>query len=244
MIRALIVDDETPARSELCYLLEETKQVEVVGEAGNVRDAIALIKKTPADVIFLDVNMPGVTGLQLAEGLKTHPHPPALVFVTAHSHFAVKAFELNALDYLVKPVDLNRLKATVEKVRIRTGAGTVGTAGADGADDSGRVMVTKSGKKLFILIKDISFVMAKDDYSYLFTATDRYLSTSSLTKLEDQLKDNGIFRVHRRYLINLAKVKSISPQQGGTLTLAIDGSAEEIPVSRRRVPALKQVLGL
>jgi len=256
-IRALVIDDELPARSELAFLLDDIDGITVVGEAGNVRDAVALIKKTPADVIFLDINMPGITGLQLAEGLKTsHPNPPAFVFVTAHSHFAVKAFEVDAIDYLVKPVETDRLRSAIDKVRARIvqqrgGAqsgesdASVDAASAAGSQpDNSKIMVSKGGKKLFIPIKDICYIMAKDDYSYIFTADDRYLSTKTLVKIESQFEETSIFRIHRRYLINLAQVSSVNSVKGGAMTLTVEGAEEELPVSRRRVPALKQALEL
>lgn len=239
MIRALIIDDEAPARSELAFLLEEAGGVEILGEASNVREAVALIKSTPSDVIFLDIHMPGFTGLQLAESLKTHPKPPAIVFVTAHSEYALKAFEVNAVDYLVKPVELDRLEVALAKVARDRG-------GVDGHDsDETRVMVNKAGKKMFISTSEITYIMAKDDYSYIFTDGDRYLSTSSLTALEEKLAESNFFRVHRRYLVNLKKVRSVAPQQGGTLMLTLEDTEEtEVPVSRRRVAGLKKALGL
>ena len=106
MLKALVVDDEAPARSELRYLLGECEGVEVVGEASNAIEALQLIKAIPYDVIFLDIQMPGLTGVQLAEVLAGLTHPPAIIFVTAHSEHAVKAFEVRATDYLVKPVEL------------------------------------------------------------------------------------------------------------------------------------------
>ena len=257
-IKALVIDDELPARSELAFLLDDIDGISVTGEAGNVRDAIVLIKSKPADVIFLDVNMPGVTGIQLAEGLKTHPRPPAVIFVTAHSQFAVKAFELNALDYLVKPVEVDRLRRAIEKVRARmvnlerkeqgSHAPDMSekpeSAMAAEVDDKSRVMVSKGGKKLFIPVRDICYLTARDDYSYLYTAEDRFLSTMSLVKLEAQLSETSIFRVHRRYLVNLNSIVSVNPLKGGTLTLTVEGCEDPIPVSRRRVPALKAALEL
>ena len=251
-IRALVIDDELPARSELAFLLDDIDGIIVVGEAGNVRDAVELIKKTPAEVVFLDINMPGITGLQLAEGLKTsHPNPPALVFVTAHSQFAVKAFEVDAIDYLVKPVETPRLRSAVEKVRARFAQQKEGIADSDMSlqaesmqADNTKIMVSKGGKKLFIPIKDVCYIMAKDDYSYIFTTDDRFLSTKTLVKIESQFEDSNIFRIHRRYLINLSQVTSVNSIKGGALTLTVEGSEEELPVSRRRVPALKQALEL
>jgi len=256
-LRALVIDDELPARSELAFLLDDIQGISVVGEAGNVRDAVTLIKKTPADVIFLDINMPGITGIQLAEGLKSsHPSPPALVFVTAHSQYAVKAFEVDATDYLVKPVDMDRLRDAVEKVRTKVSQQKGETqkgddsvedgvqSATDASDDSARIMVTKSGKKLFIPVRDICYIMARDDYSYIVTATDRYLSTKTLVKIEAQFAGSSLFRIHRRYLINLVNITSVNSGKNGALTITVEGSDEELPVSRRRAPALKQALEL
>jgi len=254
-IRALVIDDELPARSELAFLLDDIDGVTVVGDAGNVRDAVELIKKTPSDVIFLDINMPGITGLQLAEGIRSsHPNPPALVFVTAHSHFAVKAFEVDAIDYLVKPVEIDRLRSAIDKVRMRMAQKAGAEQGIDaddstqgaasGRSDTHKIMVSKGGKKLFIPIDDVCYIMAKDDYSYIFTVDDRFLSTKTLVKIEAQFADSSIFRIHRRYLVNLAQVTSVNSVKGGALTLTVEGTDEELPVSRRRVPALKQALEL
>ncbi len=236
MLKALVVDDEAPARSELRYLLGEAGGVEVVGEASNAIEALQLIKAIPYDVIFLDINMPGLTGVQLAEALAAHPHPPAIVFVTAHSEHAVKAFDVNAADYLVKPVELSRLKQTVGKL----------SPAAEAAPSRiERIPVEKAGRKLLVAVEDILYIMAKDDYSYLHTETDRYLSTMSLASLETKLDTAGFFRVHRRYLVNLSRVKEVVPMYGGTLILTLaDVGATQVPVSRRRVPALKKALGL
>jgi len=244
MIRALVIDDEMPARSELCFLLEDFNDVKVVGEADNVRDAVALIKQTPTDVVFLDINMPGVSGVQLAEGLKTHPQPPAVVFVTAYTQYAVKAFEVNALDYLVKPVETKRLKQALEKVRLRIKANQAAAAATTRTESTttNRLMVDRAGKKQFIATADVLFAMARDDYTYLFTAEDRFISSTSLARIEAQLEGQGFFRVHRRYLINLRKVDTLQSQTGGTLVMTLVGNKEVIPVSRRRAAALKVAL--
>ena len=117
MLKAMIVDDEAPARSELRFLLDELGQTEVVAEAASVREAIGKMKEYPCDVIFLDVNMPEATGLKLAEALQHLKYPPAVVFVTAYSEFALEAFKVNAVDYLVKPVETDRLAQAIARVR-------------------------------------------------------------------------------------------------------------------------------
>lgn len=235
LLKALLVDDEVPARSELRFLLGEAGGVEVVGEAGSANEALQLIRAIPYDVVFLDVDMPGITGIQLSEVLAELEHPPALVFVTAHSEHAVKAFEVAATDYLVKPVETGRLKMAIERI----------APVVEAPARIERIPVEKAGRKLLLQVADITHIMAKDDYSYIFTDGERYLSTFSLADLEHRLEPQGFFRVHRRYLVNLAQVGEVAPMYGGTMELALKDVAQtRIPVSRRRAPALKRTLGL
>lgn len=234
-LKALVVDDEAPARSELRFLLDEVGGVEVVGEASNASEAFQLIRAIPYDVVFLDIDMPGMSGVQLAEAMAQLERQPAVVFVTAHSEHAVKAFEVMAADYLVKPVELDRLRVAVgrlaptlhEEARVE------------------RIPVEKAGRKLLVQVEDIFYIMAKDDYSYLHTGAERYLSTISLAHLEQRLAPCGFFRIHRRYLVNLAQVREVIPMYGGTLLLTLkDRANTQVPVSRRRVPSLKRALGI
>ncbi len=235
MLKALLVDDEVPARSELRFLLGEAGGVEVVGEAGSAGEAVQLIKAIPYDVVFLDVNMPGLSGIELAEALTGLTHPPAVVFVTAHSEHAVKAFEVAAVDYLVKPVEIDRLRMAIDRLAPATEAPV----------RIDRIPVEKGGRKLLLQVVDIFHIMAKDDYSYIYTDGERYLSTLSLADLEQKLEAQSFFRVHRRYLVNLAQVKEVAPMYGGTMELTLKDVAEtKVPVSRRRAPALKRSLGL
>ena len=235
MLKAIIVDDEAPARSELRFLLDEVGQVDVVAEAASVREAIEKLKEYPCDVMFLDVNMPEATGLQLAEALQHLKFPPAVVFVTAYSEHALDAFKVNAIDYLVKPVETERLAHAIARVREQVSLRMQ-------AQKSERISVEKGGRKILIGIDKIRLVRARDDYAYLQTDTDRYFSTVSLAQLEKRLADHGFFRVHRGYLVNLSMVEEIEPVSGGTLLLTLNGIDEKIPVSRRRVSSLKKAL--
>ena len=235
--KAMIVDDEAPARSELKYLLDELGQTEVVSEAASVREAVEKLKEYPCDVMFLDVNMPEATGMQLAEALQHLKYPPAVVFVTAYSEFALDAFKVHAIDYLIKPVEKDSLAQAVARVREHI-------ALHNRAQRAERIPVEKAGKKILINIDSIRYIMARDDYAYLQTDTDRYFSTVSLAQLEKRLDGHGFFRVHRGYLVNLSMVEEIESVSGGTLLLTLNGVEEKIPVSRRRVSALKKALGL
>jgi len=263
-LKALIVDDEAPARSELRFVLEEVDGVEVVGEATMAAEALQLIAAIPYDVVFLDIEMPGLSGLELAESLARAERPPAVVFVTAYSQHAVKAFDVAAADYLVKPVEVERLKLTIERLRRGAIAGEAGEAveageGTPAAPDEAseptpaesdaarvdRIPVDKSGRTLLIAGDEILFISAYDDYTYVHTAEGRYLSTLSMTALEQRLAALGFFRAHRSYLVNLSRVREVVPMYGGTLMLTLtDPDGTQIPVSRRRASALKRALGM
>jgi two-component system response regulator LytT len=233
-LRALIVDDEAPARSELRYLLDEAGGVEVVGEASDASEAMQLIRAIHYDVVFLDVDMPGLSGVALADSLMAQNPHPAIIFVTAHGEHAVEAFDVAATDYLMKPVELERLKRAVGRLKPERPMTRVD-----------RLFVEKAGRKLLVPVEDVFYVMAKDDYSFLFTASERYLSTYSLASLESRLSTSGFFRVHRRYLVNLALVREVAPMYGGTLLLILsDPAGTQVPVSRRRAPALRRALEL
>ena len=240
MLRAMIVDDEAPARSELRFLLEQTGKVGTITEAGSVRSAIEMLMESRVEVVFLDISMPGASGLQLAEALHKLKNPPAIVFVTAYSDHAVEAFDVDAVDYLLKPVEEARLERAIDKVlaRVKPAADTAKASSIE------RIPVEKGGRKVLIPVDQIRYIMAKDDYSCIFTEDDRYLSTTSLAQFESKLSDFGFFRVHRRYIVNLANVEDVETISSGAIQLGITGVEDRIPVSRRRVVPLKKALSL
>lgn len=245
MVNAIIVDDEAPARSELRFLLEETGRVEDIREASNAREAVeALVRSKEGteqqiDVLFLDISMPKTNGMQLAEALHKLKSPPAVVFVTAYSEYALEAFGVDAVDYLMKPVETIRLNQALDKVEARLRPSHALRSGAE------RIPVEKGGRKVLVPIEQIRYIEAKDDYSCIYTDDDRYLSTISLAKLEARLAPNNFFRVHRGYIVNLDHVEDVEVISSGILQLGLKGiNDKKIPVSRRRVVALKRALGL
>ena len=238
MLRAMIVDDEAPARSELRFLLEQTGKIASIAEASSVRTAIEMLMENRVDVVFLDISMPGASGLQLAEALHKLKNPPSIVFVTAYSDHAVEAFDVDAVDYLLKPVEEARLDQAIEKVLSRVKPQTENKVTIE------RIPVEKGGRKVLIPIDQIRYIMAKDDYSCIFTDDDRFLSTTSLAQFEAKLCDFGFFRVHRRYIVNLACVEDVETIPSGAIQLGIAGMEDRVPVSRRRVVPLKKALSL
>lgn len=245
MLNALIVDDEAPARSELRYLLEETGRIGIINEAASAREAVeALVRSKEGtddrtDVLFMDISMPKTTGMQLAEALHNLKNPPAVVFVTAYSEYAVEAFSVDAVDYLMKPVEEARLARALDKVESHV------KPVASSHSSVERIPVEKGGRKVLVPIDQIRYIEAKDDYSCIYTETERYLSTISLAKLEQKLTPHSFFRVHRGYIVNLDNVEMVDTISSGILQLELKGIPDKkIPVSRRRVVALKRALGL
>lgn len=237
-MRAMIVDDEAPARSELKYLLEESGRVDLIVEATSAREAVERLMEVRVDVMFLDISMPKTNGMQLAEALHKLKNPPQVVFVTAYSEYALDAFGVDATDYLMKPVETDRLAQALDKIveHIKPLNLPVSVE---------RIPVVKSGSKVLVPIDQIRFIEAKDDYSCIYTETDRFLSTISLQKLEERLVGHGFFRIHRSYIVNLEYVADVEVISAGILQLTIQGFEDKhISVSRRRVVALKRALGI
>lgn len=229
MIRALIVDDEAPARDELRYLLAAHEDVEVVGEAAGPDAAIDRAEELRPDVVFLDVEMPGATGLGTAPLLNT-----TVVFVTAHERYAVEAFAVEAFDYLLKPVDADRLARVVERLRERS---------PEDAAPVERVAVVGGGGTELLLDPDqIHFVTADGDYSRIHTYDRSYLCTSSLGGLEERLGAR-FARVHRSHLVNLAKVAGVKRASPDRLRLQLaDAARTEVDVARRQSRLLRDRL--
>jgi DNA-binding LytR/AlgR family response regulator len=230
-LRALIVDDEAPARDELRYLLAAHRDVEVVGEAAGADAAVGLAEKLRPDVVFLDVEMPGASGLGTAPLLRG-----AVVFVTAHERYAVDAFAVEAFDYLLKPVDPERLARVVERLRERS---------TENAAPVERIPVVGGGGTELLLDPDqIHYATADGDYSRIHTYDRSYLCTASLGTLEERL-GSRFARVHRSHIVNLAKVTGVKRASPDRLRLQLADSARtELDVARRQSRLLRDRLKL
>jgi two-component system response regulator LytT len=236
VIRALLVDDEAPARSELRFLLGAFGDVHVVGEAGSAAEALELSETAVYDVVFLDVEMPGLSGLAAAPLVRERADPPAVVFVTAHAEYAVDAFAVEAFDYLLKPVDPERLERVVERLRERTRENAV-------PFEKIPVVAAAGGTEL-LDFDQVHYVQADGDYSRVYTYDRSYLSTSSLGELEAKLGPRFV-RVHRSHLVNLAKVAGVRRPAPDRFRLQLaDASRTELDVARRQSRQLRERLGL
>jgi len=251
-LKALIVDDEYPAREQLRHLLRNFEEVEVIGEAANAQEAWHLARAINYSVVFLDINMPGLNGLELARQLKQLDGPPQVIFTTAHNDFALQAFELDAADYLLKPFDEERLgKALARASRLARAHGGLpapvppaATTGG-GAAELGRIPVENRGKMMLVDEADIVYACSEDAYVFVKLFKEKVLTRYTLKELEGRLRRRNFFRAHRQYLVNLKKVREIVPYFKGSFALVMDDADRtEVPVSRAQAKALRKVLGL
>ena len=238
-LRALIVDDEAPARSELRHLLGGIEGVEVAGEAASAHEALVLAEGVEYDVVFLDISMPGGPGgIEAARQLAALPNRPTVVFVTAHDDRAIQAFAVEAVDYLLKPVREERLLTAVRRVAaLRAGVA------ATGADQ--RVPATDGGATLLVDPGEIAYAEADRDRSVLVLRDGtRVGSPRSLRALEDALPP-GFLRIHRSQIVNLACVAALEPAGEGRVRARLaDAGGTTLDVARRQTRTLREALGL
>ena len=246
-MKLLLVDDEALARLRLRSLIESLPQLgaDIVGEAADADEALALLQHTPVDAVLLDVRMPGRDGLRLATLLKGLPQPPAVIFVTAHADHALKAFELEAVDYLTKPVRRERLQAALQRVRPRTGA-------AEAPAPEGPVLVISDrGRLLRLPLAEVLVLKAEQKYVTLRTAAHGHVLDESLSDLEQRLADLGgdFLRIHRNALVARRAIRALElrgtdDEAGGEgWAVRVAPLDEWLAVSRRQVAAVKVALG-
>jgi two-component system LytT family response regulator len=239
-LRVLLADDEAPARRKLVRFLEEHTDVEIVGQAANGIDAVDLIAMTDPDVVFLDIHMPDLDGLGVAEAMLARERPPRIVFVTAHDRYAVKAFEVSALDYLLKPYDRERFERALERARRTLEAGpAAGTGLADllaqvRKDEryARRLLVTSDGRSSFVPVRDVLRLESDGNNVTIHCRTGAFSLRSTLESLESRLDPEQFARVHRSHLIAIDEIAEVHPWFHGDYKLKLrDGS--ELTWSRR-----------
>jgi two-component system LytT family response regulator len=251
IIRIIIVEDERPARDLLRNYLQEFQDIEISGEYDNGFDGLKAINELKPDAIFLDVQMPKLTGFELLEVLD---HQPEVIFTTAYDQYAIRAFERNAVDYLLKPFTRERFREAVSKLISRmTSNRQVGTAGeksniekirqhfAESDEKLHRVVIKKSGKIHVISTNDINFLEAQDDYVMIYTNEGKYLKQQTMKYFEQHLDSQKFVRVHRSYIANIACIERIEPYEKSNFVLILrDGN--KVPVSRGGMQVLKENL--
>jgi two-component system LytT family response regulator len=242
-MRTIIVDDERLARKELRGLLERHGHIEVVGECANAEEAQAMIESERPELVFLDIQMPGKTGFELLEELD---YVPNVVFVTAYDEYAIKAFEVNALDYLLKPVEEQRLAESLRKVsREMEQQHQVASAPANDAMIAltDQIFLKDGEKCWFVTLKDIRLFESEGNYVRVYFSTFKPLILKSLNNLEKRLDEREFFRINRKFIVNLKEINYIEPWFNGGLKVRLN-SGEELEVSRRQAAKFKDLLSL
>ena len=230
-LTALVIDDERPALDELSFLLGRDPRIGDIHVCDSATEALRLIQDRDVDVVFLDIQMPGLSGLDLAQVLARFRQPPPVVFVTAHEGHAVEAFDLRVVDYVLKPVREERLAEAVRRVI------EASSRKAPEADE--QIPVERAGVTRFVARSDIRYVEAQGDYARLHTATDSHLLRASLSTLAEEWADAGFVRIHRSLLVSLPHVDEVR-FEGNRCTVVIGDAV--LQVSRRHTPHLREVL--
>jgi DNA-binding LytR/AlgR family response regulator len=262
MLKILVVDDEQLARAELCYQLEQLGNVEMIWQAGNGVEALATVERHEPDLVFLDVQMPGVSGFEVARRLlQRDQEAPALVFVTAFDQYAIEAFEVNAVDYLLKPVETSRLEQALERARRRIEGGRPSSSVPGPLNDqleqivkmmAGRnarreQVAIKVGER-FVLVQADEIIFASLADESINIVTGQVAGTSNYRTLDDlqaRLDPEVFWRVHRSHLVNINKIKEIVPWFSRNYILRMrDSKGTEIPVSRAQTKRLREYLKL
>jgi two-component system, LytTR family, response regulator LytT len=257
VLRTVVVDDEQLAREELCFLLERIPGVEVVGQAGDGPEALTIIAEQMPDMVMLDVQMPGLTGFEVARRLAEADVDSHLVFVTAFDRHAITAFEVNAVDYLLKPVEAERLATAVDRVRKRVQSDRAGQPAPDNLDRVLQLLAERQNRReqlavkvgdRFLLIQADEVVHASVDDDVITVVTNSLSGTSNyrtLDELQARLDPEVFWRVHRSHLVNINKIREIVPWFSRNFLLKMkDAKGSEIPVSRAQTRRLREYLKL
>ena len=237
-LRVLAVDDEAPARAELAYVLKQDERIGEVRTAQNGTEALKVLQTEPIDAVFLDIRMPGIDGMDLAKVLKRFTEAPAIVFVTAFEDHAVSAFDLRAVDYVLKPYRPERLHEAISRVIEAKAARQPVAAAADSVEDE-TIPVELAGVTRFIKRSEIRYVEAHGDYARLVTRDGRHLVRIPLAVLEERWADAGFVRIHRRWLVSLSTIDEVRVDAGRMSVRVGDAMLE---VSRRHTRELRDRL--
>lgn len=242
-MKAIIIDDERLARTELKKLLQDFPEVEVVDEATNAEEGITKIENQQPDLIFLDIQMPGKTGFDMLAQLEKAPQ---VIFTTAYDEFALKAFEVNALDYLLKPVEPKRLADAIQKLQLpdqRESKPEGEHYNNSILTENDQVFVKDGERCWFVRLSDIRLFESVGNYAKVFFGSNKPLILKSLNALEERLDEKTFFRANRKHIVNLRMIDKIEPYFNGGLLLELKGG-EKIEVSRRQTVKFKEMMSL
>ena len=236
-MKAIIVDDERLARKELTNLLNEFPNIDVIGECDNAEEAITLVDDLKPDVVFLDIHMPGKDGFGVLEELDYLPH---IIFVTAYDEYAIKAFDVNALDYLLKPIQSERLKEAIDKIKAQQ---MEPVSSSDKLGLNNLVFVKDGEKCWFVKLANVPMFESEGNYVRVYFDNNKPLILKSLNNLANKLDENVFFRANRKFIINLNWVDKIESWFNGGLMVKLK-NGEQVEISRRQASKLKEMKSL
>ncbi len=242
-MRTLIIDDERLARNELKRLLEHHPKIEIVGEAANAEEALGLIEASQPELLFLDIQMPGKNGFELLTSIEGKA--PDVIFTTAFDEYAIKAFEFNALDYLLKPIDSDRLKEAISRIEDNQLTDTTeeGTPNEKILGQHDQVFVKDGDKCWFVKLSKVRLFESMGNYVRLYFDDQKPLVLKSLNSLEERLDPLTFFRANRKHIINLLWIEKIEPWFSGGLLVTLQGG-DRIEISRRQTIRFKELMSL
>jgi two-component system LytT family response regulator len=244
MIRAIIIDDERLARNELKKLLMDFPEIEVIAEAANASEGVEKIDSLNPDLIFLDIQMPGKTGFDMLSELERAPN---VIFTTAYDEYALKAFEVNALDYLLKPVEPKRLADALQKLQLEEDKEPISdhpiSVNRSILGEHDQVFVKDGERCWFVKLSDIRLFESVGNYAKVYFGGNKPLILKSLNALEERLDEKVFFRANRKHIVNLRLIEKIEPYFNGGLLLEMKGG-EKIEVSRRQTVKFKEMMSL
>ncbi|MEH7402563.1 LytTR family transcriptional regulator DNA-binding domain-containing protein [Gottfriedia acidiceleris] len=244
MLKALIVDDEPLARDELAYLLKRSKEVEIVGEADSIRSTLKFIQIEEVDVVFLDIQLADESGLELAQKLQDLSHQPAIVFATAFDEYALNAFDLHAIDYILKPFDEIRIQKTIKKLaKLSVNSIKTEVKKYPPLLKQDKLAISVDERILLITFEEIIYIFTQEGKTSVVTDKMTYQINEPLINLERKLQNTSFTRVHRSYIVNLNKIIEILPWFNSTYNLIMN-DGEKVPVSRTYTKELKQLFNL
>ena len=247
-IQTLIADDEVLARRKLRYLLDNEPDIEVIGEGSNAAEVLDLVGATTPQLLFLDVKMPGMNGLEVVEHLsRSGDRPgPHIVFTTAYDQYALQAFEIRAIDYLLKPFTAERLQMAIQRVReqiefTELSAGRTQKSQKDKDGYTTRLVFKSRGRILFLSVTDVRWIGAEENYVRICTANENHLLRETMTAMEQRLDPRSFLRVHRSAIVNLKYVREVRTEpQGDFVVHMVDG--QKVPMSRSYHARIRELL--
>lgn len=236
-MNCIIIDDEYPAREELKYFINEFSNIKIEEEFGDSIKALEYLEKKKPDIIFLDISMPKLDGMDLARIINSFEKNILVVFITAYKEYAVGAFDIEAFDYILKPYSEERIIRTLKRLEKNYTKEDIETL-------SSKITLKKCNKLKVIDISDICYCEAHERETIIYTANDRFVENCSISQFYKKLPKNNFFKTHRSYIVNLDKIVEIIPWFNNTYMVKLKDVKEEIPVSRNNINEFKHIMGI